>query len=121
LFLGLDNSEIKERLTKDLAANGHYYLGIILALTSAALDTGTYLIIRKVGGKVPNSMIPFISGLFTTPLMLLYTIFYAPLDWFFLFRSDLSEADTHYRQALLYALGASILAWVALEFMCIGL
>ena len=50
LFLGLDTKEIKSRLTKDLfAAKGNYYFGIIIALTSAALDTGTYFIIRKVG------------------------------------------------------------------------
>jgi len=97
LFLDLDNAAIKNRLTKDLAANGHYYLGIVIALLSAALDTATYFIIRKVGGQIPNSMIPFISGTFTTAVMLIYTTIYEPLDWFFLFRADTSEADANYR------------------------
>lgn len=121
MFLNLDNEEISKRLKEDLAANSNYYLGIILALISAASDTVTYFIIRKVGAHIPNSMIPFISGIFTTPIMLIYTSIYEPLEWNFFFKSDPTEADIRYKQALLYALGASILAWVALEFMCIGL
>ena len=81
LFLGLDSTEIKKRLSNDLALNNNYYLGIIVGLFSSALDTATYFIIRKVGDQIPKSLFPFISGVFTTAVMLLYTSIYDPLDW----------------------------------------
>jgi len=121
LFLGLDTSEIQKRLNSDLAANDNYYLGIIIALCSAALDTVLYFIIRKIGNQIPKSLYPFLCGIYTTIIMLIFTAFYDPLDWFFLFRSEYSEADILYRKALLLSLIGCVISWFALEFMVIGL
>ena len=58
--MGLSVSEIKERLKDDVIKNKHYYIGIIIALFSAAMDTFNDFIIRKIGGTIPKAIIPFI-------------------------------------------------------------
>lgn len=108
-------------MSSDLAANDNYYLGIVIALCSAALDTVLYFIIRKIGNQIPKSLYPFLCGIYTTFIMLVFTEFYDPLDWFFFFKADYSDEDLKYRTALLLSLIGCVISWFALEFMVIGL
>lgn len=93
---------------------------------SSALDVVTYYIIRRVGAKIPKALFPFISGLFTTTCVIIYCSQTAPIDWLYLFRSSsddgvTSDADSAYTMAIVFALIGSVIGWMALEFMVIGL
>jgi len=85
-FLGLDNKEIDERLSLDLLKYHHYFIGVTLALTGAMLDTIAYYLIRKVGMKVPTSLIPFMSGSLASVAILLFSLFITPFDLGYLSR-----------------------------------
>ena len=105
----------------------YYFFGIIIALGSSALDTGTYFIIRSVGDSIPRSLFPFISGIFTSCVMIVYTSIYDPIDFKFFFRSDPLateaelNADAEYKTAVLLSAIGCCFGWMALEFMVIGL
>jgi drug/metabolite transporter (DMT)-like permease len=96
-------------------------LGIFLALFSAAMDTCTYFIIREIGTTIPKAIIPFISGSITTMYMFVYISCTDPLDFGFYFKHDPSTEDLKYRKAILLSFIGALCAWVAFEFMIIGL
>mgnify|MGYP006114563743 CR=1 FL=1 len=121
LFLGLGTNEIKERLSADTKTNKFYYVGICLALFSAAMDTCTYFIIRKIGTTIPKAIIPFIGGCITTFYMFVYISYTDPLDFGFYFKHDPSAEDLKYRNAIFLAFIGALCAWVAFECMIIGL
>ena len=117
--MGLDADEIEERLENDQNKYGNfaYYLGILLALGSSALDGLTYFIIRTIGQDLPTSIIPFGSGLFTTTMLSIFMIVSA--IFFPKSSDDNAEVDPPY--ALLIAFIGCVIGWLALEVMVIGL
>lgn len=88
-----------------------YYLGIIIALTSSAIDVFTYFIIRKIGTRVPSSLFPFVSGSFTSIVLAFYISFFEPAI----------ELTPLHREAITLAIIGTFFGWVALETMIIGL
>ena len=85
LFLGIDKSGIEARLQTDLSENTYFFYGISIALISSALDVFSYFIVRGVGKKVPNAIIPYITGLVTFVAVLVYCSIYEPLDFSYFF------------------------------------
>jgi len=75
LFLNINREEIEERLDDDLQKNSLYFFGILIALTSSALDVLTYYIIRKVGTRINASFFPFVSGFITAGAVVIYCCF----------------------------------------------
>ena len=126
LWMNIDSDEIQKRLGKELKEYDHYFLGIVLALGSSALDQCTYYIIRFIGEGIPKSLFPFISGIYTTTILLVYTQVTQPLDFGFFLRPAAADpehafADQEYKQAILLSLVGCTFGWIALEFMIIGL
>jgi drug/metabolite transporter (DMT)-like permease len=90
LFLNLDAEEISKRLHQDEIKNGYYYIGIILALMSSAMDVISYYIVRKLGMKIPSSIVPFTSGYVASIFIFLYCLINQPFDTGYFFR-DFSQ------------------------------
>lgn len=91
-WMHLDAESIDDRLDEDLTKYNWYYLGIFIALFSAALDTVVYYIIRKIGMKVPGPIISFISGGFTSLSICLYCFVYEPFNLSY-FWADFDTTD----------------------------
>ena len=70
--LGLQTEQIEKRYELDNKKYDHYSLGIILAFASSFLDVATMFMVRKIGFSIPKGIVPFISGLYTTTIMLIY-------------------------------------------------
>lgn len=128
LWLGIDSAAIQARLEEETKVNLFYFLGIILALSSSALDVVTYFIIRKVGNTIPKALFPFISGGFSSTMMLIYISIYDPLEWGYFFRSTpsgpdiaLDTKDQDYTTAIQLSILGCFFGWIGLEFMVIGL
>ena len=106
-----------------------YFLGIAIALISSALDVVTYYIIRKVGMKINAAFFPFVSGIFTVVVLVLYCSIKAPFDFGYFFRDvdgvteeeELKKERDEYWWALVLASIGCFMGWVAIEFMIIGL
>ena len=94
LWMGVDSTAIQSRLTDETKASALYYFGIIIALSSSALDVVTYFIIRKVGNTIPKAIFPFISGIVATTLIMIYCAIYEPLDWGYFFSTPEQKAAT---------------------------
>lgn len=99
-----------------------------MSFISVVLDTITYWIIRIIGTKLPSGIVPFISGLYTTTLMLIYCTIFNPFDFDQLARmmglsaqtTAQQAADTTYLHANLFGLVAGFFGWIAIECMTIG-
>jgi drug/metabolite transporter (DMT)-like permease len=113
LFLGIDVERIQDRLSSDLDANPMYFIGIVIALFSSFLDVVTYFIIRQLGAKIPAALFPFISGGFTSSVMFVYIFFNEPFSF--------KNVDSEYQKAILLAVMGTIIGWIALELMIVGL
>jgi drug/metabolite transporter (DMT)-like permease len=134
LFLNLDPVAIQKRLDGDLSKYGNYFLGITMALTSSALDVLNYYIIRKVGVKVPASIIPFISGVCTSTVLILYSLVWDPFDFTYFFRDFASDPSIavdqlqmmenerdRLKEAVVLAIIGATGGWVAIQSMIIGI
>ena len=89
------------------------------------MDVVTYFIIRSVGASIPKAIFPFISGLFTSAVMLVYCYLYEPLDWGYFFSTNELEGgltnNDDYTTAIQLSFLGCVFGWVGLEFMVIGL
>ena len=79
--MGLDSEAIETRFKNE--SHGNYFLGILIALISSALDVVTYFIIRKLGNNIPSSIIVYCSGLITALNITIYCFIYEPFDFYF--------------------------------------
>lgn len=130
LFLGIDKAAIQARLQTDLQDNTYFYYGIAIALISSGLDVFSYFIVRGVGKKVPNAIIPYMTGMVTFVAVLIYCCIYEPLDFTYFFsdshpsdpNKELSmDSTSEYTQAIQLALIGSVIGWMAVEFIVVGL
>lgn len=71
-WLGFESDQINERYAEDNKKYSHYTLGIILAFASSFLDVLTMFLVRKIGFSIPKGIVPFVSGVFTSTVMLIY-------------------------------------------------
>ena len=88
-----------------------YYFGIVIALTSSAIDVFTYFIIRKIGTRVPSSLFPFVSGSTIAIVLAVYMSFFEPA----IYMTPLQK------EAITLAFIGTFFGWIALEMMIIGL
>ena len=92
LWMDIEKDQIEKRLGTDLKQyKDHYYIGLVLALGSSIFDVGTYYIIRLIGDGIPKSLFPFISGIYTTTILIIYTQITDPFDFRFFFRPPVED------------------------------
>ena len=81
--------------------------------------------VRKIGFTIPKGIVPFVSGVHTTTLMLLYCSVYEPIDFGLIPRAlfsskELPADDSKALLAIFYGFLAGIFGWLAIDFMTIG-
>ena len=80
-------------------------LGITFAFLSAFLDAFSYFMMRTIGNTVPGSILPFVSGIFTSTVVFIYSLIMEPFD------IHLENTSPEYMKALGLALIGSIISY----------
>lgn len=94
LWTGIDSAAIQTRLAAETLTNKFYYAGIFFGLLASIIDICGNFIIRKIGDSVPKSIIPFLSGLISTPLIFIFVSIQEPFDYSYFFSSSEVSVET---------------------------
>lgn len=127
-WLGLQSDDLNQRYAKDNKKYNHYHLGLILAFCSSFLDVLTMFMVRKIGFNIPKGIVPFVSGVYTTTLMVIYCSFFDPLDFGLFPRlmglspqtPEQVPVDQKSLKAIQFGLIGGFFGWLGIDFMAIG-
>ena len=86
--------------------------------------------VRAIGFQIPKGIVPFVSGLFTCTLMMIYTTLFDPLDYGLISRAlgissiksspEQAKVDSEALLAIKFGCIAGFFGWLGIDFMTIG-
>ena len=119
MWMGIQQTDIEARLTLDQKKYNFYYLGIFFDLAASALDVATTFIVRQLGAKISPAIIPFMSGIFSTLIAILYCTVFDPF-----FQSTSFDSQTYTNEqwyiSVFYGILGGLFGWLAIECLILG-